>query len=80
MTTEGTLVTSAPSRTEALGGRDSVVARVLAAPATWLVVIVGLSTLIRGWIAVRVPSPWILPDEVVYSELAKSIADGTRPA
>jgi hypothetical protein len=80
VTREATLVTSAPSRTEALGGRDSLVARVLAAPATWLVVIIGLSTLVRGWIVLRVPSPWILPDEVVYSELAKSIADGTRPA
>ena len=26
------------------------------------------------------PAPWILPDEIVYSELAKSIAAGHRPA
>jgi Dolichyl-phosphate-mannose-protein mannosyltransferase len=52
----------------------------ISAPATWLVLLVGASTALRGAIAVRVPSPWILPDEIVYSELAKSIADGHRPA
>ncbi|HET7515429.1 MAG TPA: glycosyltransferase family 39 protein [Gaiella sp.] len=26
------------------------------------------------------PAPWVLPDEIVYSELAKSIAAGHRPA
>ena len=59
---------------------SSLGARILAAPATWLLAIVGLSTLVRGLIVARVPAPWILPDEVVYSELAKSIAQGGRPA
>jgi hypothetical protein len=62
------------------GRADSRLARVVHAPAAWLVLLVGLSTAIRGAIAIRVPSPWILPDEVVYSELAKSIAAGHRPA
>ena len=31
-------------------------------------------------IGLTVPSVWILPDEIVYSELAKSIAAGGRPA
>jgi hypothetical protein len=50
------------------------------APAMWLVMIVGLSTLIRAATGLGVPSPWILPDEVVYSDLAKSVAEGGRPA
>jgi hypothetical protein len=53
---------------------------VLSAPATWLALLVGISAAVRSAIAVRVPSPWILPDEVVYSELAKSIASGHRPS
>lgn len=55
-------------------------ARVARLPATWLVVLVGGSTLVRASISLGVPSPWILPDEIVYSELAKSIAQGTRPS
>jgi hypothetical protein len=49
-------------------------------PALWLLVVVGLSTVVRVAIAVRVPSPWIFPDEVLYSELAKSVADGGLPS
>ncbi len=46
-----------------------------------MAVLVGVSTLARGGaIGMRVPAPWILPDEIVYSELAKSIAAGHRPA
>jgi hypothetical protein len=59
---------------------DSGLARVLHAPASWLVALVGLSTLLRAGLSARVPTPWILPDELVYSELAKSIAAGHRPA
>ena len=54
--------------------------RIVRAPATWLTMVVGISTLVRVAIGLGVPSPWILPDEVVYSELAKSIAEGSRPA
>ena len=50
------------------------------APVAMLGVIVGASSLIRAGIGVRVPAPWILPDEIVYSDLAKSIAGGHRPA
>ena len=42
--------------------------------------IVALSTLVRAAIGLTVPSVWILPDEIVYSELAKSIAEGGRPS
>ena len=83
--TDGNTVSSLPSRPEmvrddtspALG---SVAARIARAPALWLSLVVGASVLVRGAIAVNVPSPWILPDEVVYSEIAKSIAAGGFPS
>jgi hypothetical protein len=58
----------------------SIAVRLARAPALWLVLVVGVSTAVRGVIAAGVPSPWILPDEVVYSEVAKSIAAGGFPA
>jgi hypothetical protein len=57
-----------------------VLGRALRAPVTWLVLVVGISAAVRSAIVLGVPAPWILPDEVVYSELAKSIAEGSRPA
>ena len=62
--------TTAPSR----------LVRVAYAPAVWLTALVGLSAAVRGGLGLRVPTAWILPDEIVYSELAKSIAAGQRPA
>jgi hypothetical protein len=58
----------------------SSLARTIRTPTTALVLLVGLSTVVRGALSLRVPSPWILPDEVVYSELARSIADGALPS
>jgi len=82
MTTQ-TSLTSVPRNlrqpSDALGG-DSVVARVVRSPATWLILLVGASTFLRGVVSLRVSSPWILPDEIVYSELAKSIAEGGLPS
>jgi hypothetical protein len=49
-------------------------------PAVWLAALIGVSTLVRAALGFRVPGPWILPDEIVYSELAKSIAEGGRPS
>jgi len=46
----------------------------------WLTGIVAASTLVRAAVGLTVPSVWILPDEIVYSELAKSIAEGGRPS
>jgi hypothetical protein len=53
--------------------RSNVLARVPAVPlllggALLLVVVV------RVWIADRIPTPWIMVDELIYSELAKSFA------
>ena len=53
------------------------VAQFVRSPATWLV---GVSTVIRAGIGIQVPAPSVLPDELVYSELAKAIASGHRPA
>jgi hypothetical protein len=48
----------------------SFLVRAAHAPATWLVILVGVSALVRFAIVSRVAAPWILPDEIVYSELA----------
>ena len=61
----------------AVTARESVLAR---AATRWLVAVVGMSTLLRASIGLGSPSPWILPDEILYSELAKAIAEGTEPA
>jgi len=38
-----------------------------------LTALVGVSTLVRLWGALRVPSPWFTPDEIVYGELGRSL-------
>jgi Dolichyl-phosphate-mannose-protein mannosyltransferase len=38
-----------------------------------LTALVGVSTLLRLWAALRVPSPWFTPDEMVYGELGRSL-------
>jgi Dolichyl-phosphate-mannose-protein mannosyltransferase len=43
--------------------------------AVWLVTIVGLSALFRFWVARSSPTPWIMPDEYIYAELSRSLAD-----
>ena len=45
-----------------------------------LAAIVAVSTIVRAGIGLTVPSVWILPDEILYSELAKSIAAGGMPS
>jgi hypothetical protein len=83
--TEGNTVTTLPaSRNGIPQGPPPAVAlvgaRAIRMPALWLLAIVGVSTAVRGAIAIRVPSPWIFPDEVLYSELAKSVAEGGLPS
>ena len=54
-------------------------ARVRAVPAwAWLVAIVVVSAAVRIALARRMVAPWIMVDELVYSELAKSLADDGR--
>jgi hypothetical protein len=56
-----------------------VVPRVRALPAwVWLAGIVIGSALFRYALTRRVVAPWIMVDELIYSELAKSFADGGR--
>jgi hypothetical protein len=43
--------------------------------AVWLAAIVVLSGLFRFWVARSSPTPWILPDEYIYAELSRSLAD-----
>jgi hypothetical protein len=45
-----------------------------------LAAIVAISTAVRLWLSAGMPSPWVLPDELVYSDLSRSIAEGARPA
>lgn len=77
----GALSQDSVARTRRFSSRAIPLATSVArSPATWLLALVGLSTLVRGALAARVASPWILPDEVVYSDLAKSIAAGHLPS
>ena len=73
-------VTPARPGTAALERADSVLARALRLPAVGFSRSSGCR---RSSVAPSPrgsPSPWILPDEILYSELAKSIADGAPPA
>jgi hypothetical protein len=39
-----------------------------------------LATVLHAVLALRSPSPWVMPDEIRYSELAKSLGAGGLPA
>jgi Dolichyl-phosphate-mannose-protein mannosyltransferase len=47
----------------------------LTRPPTWLLLggLVAVSTLVRFWAGTAIESPWIMPDEVIYAELAESL-------
>ena len=42
----------------------------------WLTAIVGLSSVVRLFFALRIDAPWIVVDELIYSELARGVAAG----
>ena len=49
--------------------------RALAIPAwAWLTGIIAVSIAVRVWLGHRMVAPWIMVDEIVYSELAKNVA------
>jgi hypothetical protein len=50
--------------------------RTLARPATAAILIL-VALVTRIVLSVRVPTPWVLMDEILYSDLAKSLADGS---
>jgi hypothetical protein len=63
------------SATEATATRERALP--LAVPAwAWLTALVVLSAVVRYGLARRVVAPWIMVDELIYSELAKSVAAG----
>jgi hypothetical protein len=47
--------------------------------AGWAILAVGIlvTAAIRGWLASRIAMPWLFSDELVHSELAKSLANGS---
>ena len=38
-----------------------------------LAVLVAVSTIVRAWAGLRVPTPWIAADEMIYAELGRSL-------
>ncbi|HEX6701253.1 MAG TPA: glycosyltransferase family 39 protein [Gaiellaceae bacterium] len=40
---------------------------------TLLAILVGVSTLLRFWGGTHVPTPWVMPDEVIYGEHGESL-------
>jgi dolichyl-phosphate-mannose-protein mannosyltransferase len=56
-----------------LGDVERALARVPVA--VWLGAIVTVSALFRFWVARSSPTPWIMPDEYIYSELSRSIGE-----
>ena len=62
--------------TEIIPARTGVALRSRAfAVGYWLTAIVAASAAVRIVFALHTPAPWILPDEVVYTHLARSLAD-----
>jgi hypothetical protein len=45
-----------------------------------LAALVALSTLLRSWAGLRVPTPWIAADEMIYAELGRSLWETGRLA
>src|SRR5712691_5815713 len=45
----------------------------------WLILAAGIAVTagIRGWLASRVSTPWLFSDELIHSELAKNLANGS---
>ena len=46
----------------------------------WVGVAAGLSALVHMAAALDLSAPWVMPDELIYSELAKSVGDGSLPS
>jgi hypothetical protein len=76
-------VTAGVSHAETLpraGERTLSLRSVLSSPWSWVTAVVGISFVVRAALALSGPGPWILPDELVYTDLARSVADGHLPA
>jgi Dolichyl-phosphate-mannose-protein mannosyltransferase len=56
--------------------RDAIGARLVRIPdAAWLAAIIIASALIRAWLTREMTAPFVFVDELIYSELARSLAD-----
>ena len=55
-------------------------ARPALAVAVSLTLLVVASAVVRALLGLGMPSTWVLPDELVYSDIARSLAEGGRPA
>lgn len=72
-----------PARFRALLARDRDRLSTFAASVpvwAWLVVLVAAATAAQLVYVRRLAAPWIFPDELIYSELARSLAAGGEPA
>jgi len=59
--------------------RTDVALRVRRVRLGWLIVAGGIlvTAALRGWLASRIAMPWLFSDELVHSELAKNLANGS---
>ncbi len=74
-------VVAVEERVAAAGARFGVTRRLVTRPWIALAGVTAGATAVWGLIAVfAASSPWIFPDELIYSELAKSLALGSVPA
>ena len=62
----------------ALRARPGVLSRRRAL--VWVGVAAGVSALVHMAAALDLSAPWVMPDELIYSELAKSVGDGSLPS
>jgi hypothetical protein len=60
--------------------RGLVAQAAVRSPWAWITVVVGVSFFLRAAVTLWRPGPWILPDELLYTDLARSIGDGHLPA
>ena len=78
---EATAGTARGPRTIRLAeGMRRIRATALRSPWCWISLFVGLSFVVRALAGLARPGPWILPDELLYVDLARSIADADLPA
>ena len=80
MSSPVTEVLDPPSRRWTVSASSGTLSRVVASPTLWLLALVGFSAMARAALGLGLDAPWIFPDEIAYSELARSLAETGRPA
>jgi hypothetical protein len=69
-----------PAGVSRAGERRSWIRALASSPWAWVAAVFGLSFVARTGLAFATPGPWILPDELVYTDMARSVAEGHLPA